>query len=302
MAVGEALGRYWSHIAVTVTITGQAVATGRHGPEPAAAVYAALVAGGIWAWHGRVAQYSSVSGGQMVQALTWDIHVDRPTEPSDDDWYRQVASRMRQTGEHVRRSAARLGLERITLATSSTPARYSEASSTRQGSSGHVWLGMRWFHEAHTHHLPAVLEHELAHLRRRDSTKRLIAESSCLMATALAAGLLPLSTFALLAMGACLFLALALYRWWVELACDMHAVRACGRQAVTDMWRAELNLDRSRPRASKAWATLGALRTHPPLRLRIIWAERVPLPKSPVTGRHPLHAPATGNGVPRARP
>lgn len=53
-----------------------------------------------------------------------------------------------------------------------------DARSTGHGHRGHVWLGMRWLHPRHTAHLPAVLEHELAHLQRRDTGKRIAAEST----------------------------------------------------------------------------------------------------------------------------
>jgi Zn-dependent protease with chaperone function len=134
-------------------------------------------------------------------------------------------------------------------------------------------------HPQHTRHLPAAVEHELAHLARRDTGKRL------------AAGLLAVGPFAATALGA--WLLTTFFRWWVEIACDLQAVRACGREAVADMWRANLAHDRSssRPLASRVRGTLRALRTHPPLRLRVLCAMRLPVCASRAAAAHPLHAP-----------
>ncbi|MFJ8752204.1 M48 family metalloprotease [Streptomyces sp. NPDC102441] len=290
MATGETLGHYWSHITVAAAITGQAIVTLLRGPDPFFALYAALIAGGVWAWHGRAIQRASVADGWEIQALTWDIHVNRRPAPSDSELYRELTARMRQTGQHVRTGVGRHGLERITLATSSEPGGYSDARSTRHRALGHLWLGMRWFNPRHTRHLPAVLEHELAHLTRRDTTKRLVAETAAVTATALASGLLATGSFALTALGA--WLLTTLYHWSVEIACDLHAVRACGREPVAEMWRADLALERSRPRALRIRGTLCALRTHPPLRLRVFCAMRLPVSTPLAPAAHPLHAPA----------
>lgn len=292
MATGEKLGHYWSHITVTAAIAGQALVTFLRGPEPVLALYTALIAGGVWAWHGRTIQRSSVTDGSIVQALTWDIHTKRQPAPSDSELYRELAVRMRQTGQHVRAVVGSHGLEHITLATSSEPSGYGDARSTRHRARGHLWLGMRWFMPKHTRHLPAVLEHELAHLARRDTGKRLVAETAAVTATALAAGLLPPGPFAATALVT--WLLTTLYRWWVEIACDLHAVRACGREAVADMWRADLALDRARPRDSRIRGTLRALRTHPPLRLRVFCAMRLPVSTPLASAAHPLHVSVAG--------
>ncbi|WP_329156074.1 M48 family metalloprotease (plasmid) [Streptomyces sp. NBC_01456] len=292
MAIGETLGRHGSHITVAAAIAGQGIVTLLRGPDPVFALYAALIAGSVWAWHGRATQRASVIDGSMVQALTWDIHVKRRPAPSESELYREMTARMELTGRHVRASIGSHGLERVTMATSSELGGYSDARSTRYRARGHLWLGMRWFSPKHTCHLPAVLEHELAHLARRDTGKRVVVETAAVTATALAAGLLPTGSFALAALSA--WLLTTLYHWWVEVACDLRAVRACGRQAVAELWRADLVLDRSRPLAFRIWGTLRALRTHPPLRLRVFCAVHTPLPASLAPTAHPLRAPAAG--------
>jgi hypothetical protein len=143
---GETLGHYWSHITVTAAIAGHAFATFLRGPGPALALYTALIAGGVWAWHGRAIQRSSVADGAIVQALTWNIHTKRRPAPSDSELFQELTVRMRQIGQHVRAVAGRHGLQRVTLATSSEELDgYSDAHSTRHRAQGHLWLGMRWF-------------------------------------------------------------------------------------------------------------------------------------------------------------
>ncbi|MEU9984840.1 hypothetical protein [Streptomyces sp. NPDC050856] len=104
---------------------------------------------------------------------------------------------MRQTTEYVRRTIAERGLEKVTLATSDEAGSWADARNTGYGRRGHVWLGMRWLHPRHTTHLPAVLEHELAHLQRRDTGKRIAAES------------IAVTTAGLLSLPACLLTAAA---------------------------------------------------------------------------------------------
>ncbi|MEV5887017.1 hypothetical protein AB0L74_30860 [Streptomyces sp. NPDC052020] len=87
-----------------------------------------------------------------------------------------------------------------------------------------------------------------------------------------------------------------LFHWWGELACDLAAVRVCGRSAVADMWREDRDRDRDRARSlpPRTWAMARSLRTQPPTRLRIFFAEHAPMPSQPAAvPQHPLHGPAT---------
>ncbi|MFG2563560.1 hypothetical protein [Streptomyces sp. NPDC048496] len=158
-----------------------------------------------------------------------------------------------------------------------------------------MWLGTRWFHPRDTRHLPAVLEHELAHVRRADPRKRLIAETAAVSVTAFAAGMLPRPAFALAALTA--WLGIGAFRWWGELASDAHAVRTCGRALVVGMWSADLAEERTMPWVFRSWHTLCALRMHPPLHLRRWFARRAPL-SLPASG-HPL---TTTPGITPAQP
>ncbi|MFI6112926.1 M48 family metalloprotease [Kitasatospora sp. NPDC051164] len=289
MTLGDMLQRYAVQAMAATAIVSEATMAQLRGPAAGIAVGVAAAAGGLWALQGRARQKSAIAMGPSAQALTWQVHAGRKPLPSDSDTFRHIAERMRQTSEHVRRTTAERGLKKVTLATSSETSSWADARSTGRGRQGHVWLGMRWLHPRHTHHLPAVLEHELAHLQRRDTGKRIAAESAAVAAVALAAGLLPLPAFAL-ATAASGTLAV-MYSWWGELACDLAAARVCGRTAVADMWRDDLARDRTGPLLPRAWAAVRGMRTHPPLRLRVLCVERVPLRDESGRSAHPLHTP-----------
>ncbi|MGW0886253.1 hypothetical protein [Streptomyces sp. NPDC002671] len=83
-----------------------------------------------------------------------------------------------------------------------------------------------------------------------------------------------------------------LFYWWGELACDLAAVRVCGRTAVADMWREDLDRERARSFLPRVWVTARGLRTHPPLRLWILCVEHAPLPEELGQTVHPLHTSA----------
>ncbi|MEU3907973.1 hypothetical protein AB0F20_29885 [Streptomyces goshikiensis] len=284
MTLGDVLQRHAASAVVAAAVISEAVMTQLRGPAAEVAVGAAVVAGGLWAVHGRGRQKSAIEMGPMAQSLTWQAYTGARPRPSDTDAYRDLVARMRETTEHVRSTTAQRGLEKVTLAASSEPGSLKEARSTGHGRRGHVWLGIRWFYSPHTAHLAAVLEHELAHLQRRDTGKRIAAESAAIAAVALAAGLMPVPAFVLT----------GLFFWWGELACDLAAIRVCGRAAVADMWREDLAHERTRALLPRAWATVRGLRTHPPLRLRIMWAEHAPLPHTLTEPAHPLHTSVSG--------
>jgi hypothetical protein len=247
------------------TLANLIISTALHGPQLATTVYGALLVAGVWAVHGHRTHDRAVAVGSLAQALTWDSFVRPRTLPMDDaHLYTTMAERMRQPEQHVRTFAGRHGLQRIWIALPSKPRNaFGEARSIRHDSERILWLGHRWFHPRH---LPAVLEHELAHLLRHDTRKRLIAETGALTTTALAAGLLPLTTAVGTALTA--WLAVIATRWWGELACDAHAIRTCGRTLVATMWDTDPADAQAAPTAPRTWNTVRFLHLHPPLRLR----------------------------------
>lgn len=292
MNLGDILQRHAGQAVAAAAITSQTIMTQLRGPSAGAAVALAVATGVLWAAQGRARQRSAIHMGPVAQALTWQVHAGQEPRQSDSETYRHLAARMRQTTEHVRRTTAQRGLEKVTLAVSSEPDSWADARSTGHGRRGHIWLGMRWLHPRHTAHLPAVLEHELAHLQRRDTGKGIVAESTAVMSVSLAAGLLPFPAFSLTAAAA--WMLTILFHWWGELACDLAAVRVCGRSAVAEMWREDLERDRARSLWPRIWATARGLRTHPPTRLRVFFAEHAPMPSQPTAvPQHPLHVPAT---------
>ena len=285
MSLGEWLGDNGPSIVVAAVIVSEAISRAQHGADTAVALYGALLAAGIWAWEGHYLADRAVSGGQLAKLATWDLYVHPYTPPNDDEGlYMALAQRMRLTDQHVGAFAGRHGLKAISIALPRGPDAFGEARSVRHGDCGHLWLGMCWFHPRYTHHLPAVLEHELAHLRRRDTRKRLVAETSAVAAVGLAAGLLSLPSAALTAVT--VWLGVGAVHWWSELACDAAAVRVCGRLPVAAMWSADLAEERTMPWASRTRQTLRALYRHPPLRLRRWFARRAPLPLP--DAHHPL--------------
>ncbi|MFC8949502.1 M48 family metalloprotease [Streptomyces rochei] len=292
MKLVDILQRHAGQAVAATAIIGEAVMTQLREPAAGIAVGVAVATGGLWAAQGRARQRSAIATGPTAQTLTWQVHAGRKPRQSDSDTYRHIAARMRQTTEHVRRTTAQRGLEKVTLAISNESGSWADARSTGHGRRGHVWLGLRWFHPRHTAHLPAVLEHELAHLQRRDTGKRIAVESAAVATVGLTAGLLPLFHFSLTA--ATVWMLTVLFFWWGELFSDLAAVRVCGRTAVADMWREDLERDRARLLLARIWTTARSLRTHPPMRLRLVVAEHAWIPHLPtVPPPHPLHVPAT---------
>ncbi|MCX4902503.1 hypothetical protein [Streptomyces sp. NBC_00892] len=125
---------------------------------------------------------------------------------------------------------------------------------------------------------------------RRDTGKRIAAESAAVAVAGPAAGLLPLPDFALTS--AATWALNAMFFWWGEPACDLAAARVCGRAAVADIGREDLERERARSVLPRIWVTVRGLRTRPPLRLRLLCAEYAPLPDARGQAVHPLHTPA----------
>lgn len=271
---------------MALVIIAQMATAAVRGPDLGAAVAGAVAMGGLRAWSGASAAYRWVSNGVLEQALMWDAFV-RPAKapPSPTAGYRALADRMRRTDRHVREFAADQGMDRITIALSERPRAADHASSSRYRNSGHLWLGPQWFHPDHTAHLGPVVAHELAHLRRHDTARRVTVESVALGLSVGAAGLL--SRTATLAFVATVWTVVIAWRWWSELACDAYAVRACGRAAVADMWTAYVAILHVGSPAARTWTALRnpPLR-HPPLRVRRWFARHAPLP--PVAGPLPV--------------
>lgn len=282
-------------LVVVAVLTCQTLATAVNGPHPIA-VYTAFINGAFWTWHGHYTSDRATSSGSFAQALTWD------------------SLRMRQTEGHVRAFAARHGLERVSIALPGDRHSFKDARATSHGRRGHLWLGAHWFHPRHTQHVAPVLEHELAHVRRRDTRTRRAIEICALVAVTLAAGLLPAWAFTAAALIA--WTNTAGLHWWTELACDAAAVRACGRTAVAAMWTADIAdvrpvkapgqptalylamaAERATYLAARAWNFIRAGHRHPPLRLRRWFALQhrcVPAARPPLG--------AVPGAVPRATP
>ncbi|MEV0965502.1 hypothetical protein AB0J25_23475 [Streptomyces sp. NPDC049910] len=293
MRIGEALERWSVHLVVAVVITAQALSAAMRGPHPLT-VYTALIIGALWAWHGHHTSDRATSSGFFAQALTWDSFV-RPHKAPDNPTalYLAMAARMRQTEHHVRAFAAQHGLERISCALPGDRHSFKDARATGHGRRGHLWLGAHWFHPRHTHYLPPVIEHELAHLRRRDTRTRLTVETCALTAVTLASGLLPTWAFTATALTA--WTSTAALHWWAELACDAAAVKACGRTSVAAMWTADIADERTTSLAARAWNFTRTGHRHPPLRLRrwfalhaLLRPSDTPHPLSALAGAAPL--------------
>lgn len=286
MRIGELLGRWSVPLTVTAMIAAQALTTAVRGPHPLA-VSTALISGALWAWHGNHISDRALRRGFLAQALTWDCFVRPHRAPCDPPpLYLPMAARMQQTEHYVRAFAAQHALERISIALPGDRHSLTDARASSHGRRGHLWLGAHWFHPEHTQYLPPVLEHELAHLRRRDTRTRVAAETCAVAVVALAAGLWPAWAFAATALGA--WTGIAALHWWAELACDAAALRACGRASVAAMWNAEIADERNTPLTARAWNTLRAGHLHPPLRLRRWLALHAPL--RPGAPPHPLTA------------
>lgn len=208
----------------------------------------------------------------MAQHLTWDAYV-RPARvpPEPDALYVAMAERMRQTEQHVGDFAARHRLQRLSLAlTGHRLGDLHEAGAVRYRDRAHLWLGARWFHPADTRHLAALLEHELAHVRRSDTRRQTAVGTLAVAVSVAAAAWLPPSAAALVIGAVCG--GLTAISWWSELACDTSAIRVCGADAVAAMWTLDIDEARTRSRLARTRDVLLAMRTHPPLRLRRWWA------------------------------
>ncbi|MFI5864733.1 hypothetical protein [Streptomyces sp. NPDC051546] len=285
--IGWIRDRFWSHLIVAWTLMIAIVTQSGSGPRLGLhAIPMAVIASWAWVLHVASDRRTQVAEGFRAQHHTWNSVLRRP--PLDPTpLYRAVAERMRTTEEHLHTVARKYRLQRLSIAFVDGWDRDGdghEAASLRDGRRAHLWLGSNWFAPEDTVHLPVILEHELAHIERRDNQRSSVLQAVGVLLSVLAAAWLPLPGSLLTAAALRL-----LYMGWVwngELACDARAVRTCGRASVIVLWRRNTDLLRTLPRTARLWHGLRSASTHPPYRLRVWWALRVSAPAAPDS--HPL--------------
>ncbi|MGW2586361.1 hypothetical protein ACWCYZ_34490 [Streptomyces virginiae] len=118
------------------------------------------------------------------------------------------------------------------------------------------------------------MEHELAHIQRNDCARHTIWASAVAAGSVACAGLLPLPYAAVTI--AFLFAICTAAGWWTELACDTIAARRCGRPAAVRAVTHFLVERRALPARLRHISMLVALRSHPPLLLRLWWIRLTP--------------------------
>ncbi|WP_370424257.1 hypothetical protein AB8O64_36495 (plasmid) [Streptomyces sp. QH1-20] len=280
MDMNTLLYRYWVE-GMTVAV-GCVLAALRWWTEPRAAgvIMLAVVVGVLRAWSGFSGLGNTVWAGSVGQDMTWrtyrdpDVAVAKDRIRDKDSEF--LISQMRRVEERVEAFAGETGMERISLSVAGGRiGTWNAASSVRFGRRGHVTLGHIWLWPERNAVMPYILEHELAHLRRRDSHTRTAAAVLGVVLMVLCTALLPLdrATAALAGLGV---LRVA-YLWWSELACDRAAARRCGREMAVASWQQELEDARLVPPVRRLFFAFLALRSHPPLRLRL-WLSRLAPP------------------------
>ncbi|MCX4827030.1 M48 family metalloprotease [Streptomyces sp. NBC_01142] len=288
--IGWIRDRFWSHFVVGWMLT-IAVIT-RWGSGPHLGLHAlpmAVIASWVWAVHCASDRRTQVAEGFRAQHHTWNRLLRSRPPHAPGPLYSAAVQLMRSTESHLWAVAREHRLQRLSIAFTDgwDPAGDgNEAASVGAGRRAHVWLGSNWFGPGDTDHLPAVLEHELGHILRRDNARSTVVQAVGVLLVVLAAAWLPWSLAVLAAVALRL-----LYIGWVwhsELACDARAVRACGRNSVIALWRRNTALLRTIPQPARLWLGLRSATTHPPYRLRIWWARRISAPAAPKP--HPLAA------------
>lgn len=286
--MGWIRARFWSHFVVVWMLTVAVVTQWGSGPHLGLhALPMAVIASWAWAVHCASDRRTEVAEGFRAQHLTWNSLLRTGPLNAPSPLYRTTVQRMQNIERHLQGVARAHRLQRLTIAFSDgwDPAGDgNEAASLRDGRRAHVWLGSNWVGPGDTDHLPAVLEHELGHILRRDNERSTVLQAVGVLLTVLAAAWLPLAVAVLVA--AALRLLYTCWVWHSELACDACAVRTCGRDAVIALWGRNTNLLRTLPQPARLGLVLRAASTHPPYRLRTWWAQRVNAPAAP--GTHPL--------------
>ncbi|WP_405551245.1 hypothetical protein OG215_41450 (plasmid) [Streptomyces globisporus] len=253
-----------------------------------ALVVLAFSAGVGWALWGIVCLKEAVWLGAAAHDMTWGAYrrsLSRTEPDPGDESSAFLVGQMMRVEQRVSEFAAETGMAAVTFALAGGRiGSWEDASSVGAGDRGHVALGYGWLEPDRSAALPYILEHELAHLRRQDGWKRLVAGTVTVTAAALCAGQLPLADAALALSG--IAVAWAGYQWWGELACDRAANNRCGRETAVACWRQELDRRRAVPPLRRWGFSLLGLISHPPTRLRLwvsCWTaaparDRVPRP------------------------
>ncbi|MER7671350.1 hypothetical protein ABTY61_23195 [Kitasatospora sp. NPDC096128] len=215
---------------------------------------------------------SNAGRAAMDTAVLLDAPRWRAFATSDSDLAGIPAARRRSTmdlaARRVREFAELSGLGHVSIGIPyPSPSGYEEAFTLQHGRERHVSIGIAWLNED-AEHLPLVLEHELAHLRRAHGPQRRVRR--CVgSAIVVAAGWFMPVLGAAAATAAVLFLGAA-WSWVEELACDLEARRRCGAAAQVARWREQVIRDRGVPRLQRWWIALVGSGSHPPVYLRLL--------------------------------
>ncbi|MCX4681316.1 M48 family metalloprotease [Streptomyces sp. NBC_01433] len=282
--------RFWSHFVVCWVLTTAVLTRWGSGPDLGLhAIPLAVIASWAWTLHCVRDRRVQVADGFRAQHHTWNslLRSHPPHDPSP--LYREFVQRMSHAEQHLRAVARQYRLQRLSIAFTDgwhPDGDGNDAASISDGRRSHLWLGSNWFGPEETVHLPVVLEHELGHILRRDNQRATVLQAVGVLLVVMATAWLPLPVAVLTA--AALRLLYIGWSWRSELACDARAARACGRDSVILLWRRNTELLRTLPRPTRLWHSLRSASTHPPVRLRIWWAQHLSAPAAPKP--HPLAA------------
>ncbi|MDF2259761.1 M48 family metalloprotease [Streptantibioticus ferralitis] len=236
---------------------------------------AAVIAAALRAGLGFGVLSEATFRGIVRQDMTWEVYRQQAWEPSQADMAAE-AEQMRRVDARVTAFADEYGMERISLAVAGAHLGWwGAAESIRPDRAhAHIELGHFWFFPEGLTSLPHIVEHELAHIQRRDTRTHEVTAACAVALTVLWAGLLPYA-YAAVAIAATA-LAVTACSWWAELACDTIAARQCGRPAALAALSYMLGEAQALPGWARLLHTATMLRSHPPTRLRLWWVRRIP--------------------------
>ncbi|MEU9480771.1 hypothetical protein [Streptomyces sp. NPDC048191] len=263
---------------LTVMACGVAAVRWQHPLAAGGIVGAAVLTAAIWSVLAALSLSNAIWAGLVSRDLTWYAYLPPdgvrrggPLDPDTEFMVGQMCQVEARVQDFIRES----DLEHVSLAvTGGRLGLWHEAVSTRSGRSGHVALGYFWLWPDRSAALPYILEHELAHLRRNDARTRLGTTTLRAALIVLCVGLLPLAQ-AVLVLAVLAAVGIG-YQWWVELACDREAARHCGRHVAVAAWKKDLADSREVPLGRRLLGAFLALRSHPPMVLRLWWARLTP--------------------------